>query len=912
MTDHRHRAGRRYAAVLLVALWLGNPGAIGATALDNLPTVLNVSPVDVGGGSVRRQVRALALDERGFVWIGTLNGLLRCDGEEVTEFLHDPNDSGTLSGNGIWSLCADGAGQLWAGTWGSGLNRIDIRSGRIRRFRHRPGNPESLPDDRIRALYMDRKQRLWIGTEGAGAAVYDSRTGRFRRIDGYSGLEGDLYRPIRQFQEDGKGRLWVATDRGLYRIEKRDNTMHRVWPEAGTDQLVLGMICRDDGSIWLAAVSGLVQVRPDGEVVHVYRSDSSRLDKRLQRPVPASLLEDREGHIWVGFLDAGGLDRVDPDTGRIAHFPPQTRGAGRLPDDGVVQMIQDGSGLIWCGFQSHSGVSVLNPRRPITHFLPREKDEDGLSDPEVTAVLRDRSGHLWFGTSNGLDRFDPTTEKWSHFQDLGRDIRGNPIVRVWDLLEDDLGRIWIGTWGGGVLILDPRNGAIRPLTAANDAQHPLVNPVIIDLDRDGAGRIWIGTDGGGMGCWDPRDSRLTRYRHDPGNPFSLASDIVMAITDDGDAGLWIGTWGGGLNHLSVRDGEILRYRYDPENPGSLSNDTVLCLARGRDGTLWAGTHAGGLNRLDPDKRTFRRYTRALGLPDNMVMAIQEDGEGNLWIATAAGLARLNPRSGEIRAFDRKDGLLTRGFSMRAAYRDEAGRLYFGGIGGVSAFLPSGFAPNPAIPPLHFTSLEIFARQRVTVCLPDTPSIRIGYRESFRIGFAALDYTNPGSNRYAYRLQENGGEWIDLGRRNAITFAGMQPGRYRLHVRGAGSDGVWNHAGAVMRIHVVPPFWMRWWFRGLFLIALIALFLYWHRTRMRRQAGRLRQENEIDEFCRRFGISDREREVLILLLQGMNRTRIADKLIISDATVKNHTYSLYRKLNIRSRAQLFSLFGAWKH
>jgi len=868
--------------------------------------------IDLEGGIMRRQIRGVCQDERGFVWVGTLNGLVRCNGRDVTEFLMDPGDPSSLSGNGIWAVYADGAGNIWAGTWGDGLNRINIYNGEIKRFHHDSGDIHSIPDDRIRALHMDRKGRLWIGTEGSGIAIFDPAAEKSHHLDGYGGTENDIAQPVYCIREDKQGRIWAATRLGLYSFEEKGARLRKVWPSGNAGQMVRSLLCGGDGNIWLAAQSGVVCFHPEEGERRVYRSGDKDPHLRLQNAYPSALLEDRDGSVWVGFIDNGGLDRIGTDKRSITHFPPRAAGDRGIADDGITTLFQDDSGLIWMGHMDIGGLAVVNPRRRITYYRCYETEGEGISGSEVKTIFRDSGGNMWFGTDRGVDRFDPAAGKWTHFNWGEADSGQFPMTRIWDILETHDGRILVGTWGRGVTILDPHSGDVQRLHALMEGVTVYPHPVVIDLHVDKKNRLWIGTDGGGLECWDLERSRIKRYRHDPENPSSISSDIVMTICEAGDGGLWVGTWGGGLNRLAADGSGFSVYRYHADDPGSLSNDTVFCAFRDRKGDVWIGTHGGGLNRLDTRTGTFRRYTKANGLPDNQIMSIVDDGEGSLWIASASGLARLDPQSGRIRAYDQRDGLLSQGFNIGASFRDSSGRLYFGGVAGVTAFQPDDFKAGSHVPPVWFTRLEVFEQHEVRHCLPDIPRVRMGYRESFQVGFSALDYSNPIHNRYAYRLESASGDWIDLGDRNRITFAGMQPGHYLLQVRGCTSDGVWNNTGARLRIAVMPPFWMSWWFRLLILSALVGLFVYWHRTRMARQAGRLRQEREVEVFCRRFGITEREREVLILLLKGMDRAAIAEKMIISDATVKNHIYSLYRKLKVNSRAQLFGMFGAMKN
>ena len=58
----------------------------------------------------------------------------------------------------------------------------------------------------------------------------------------------------------------------------------------------------------------------------------------------------------------------------------------------------------------------------------------------------------------------------------------------------------------------------------------------------------------------------------------------------------------------------------------------------------------------------------------------------------------------------------------------------------------------------------------------------------------------------------------------------------------------------------------------------------------------------------FNISNREKEILELLIKGKSNKQIERDLFISSHTVKNHIYSLYQKLGIKSRGQLMQFIS----
>ena len=866
--------------------------------------------VRLEGGMMRQSLRAITIDERGFVWLGTLNGLVRWDGGQAAVFSTDPANPSTISGNGIWALCSDTSGCIWAGTWGAGLNRIDIRTGEVERLLPESGNPDSLRDSRIRSLLVDENNRLWIGTEGWGVSIYDPGTRRFRHMDTWGENQNHRDQPVYDIMQDRKGRIWLAAANGLLRCTAESQRPEFIWPgkakeDASSAEIHTRALAQTrDGHIWAATGKGLIELTEDGAWVRTWYADARDSRYSLQHDDLRSLLCDNKDNLWIGYLDGGGVDCLDASSRRVTRYPPSKPNDDSFPDDPVICMLQDASGLYWFGLGSR-GVRILNPDRSIQHYpLPQEPYPGAPRQMGVSCVLKDSRGWLWSGTNAGLNRWNPGENRWEPIP-----LAGNYGFDVFDLMEDPSGRIWTATFQIGVVIVDPRSLRMLPRNGADPTIDGLKNLQALVLHRDRAGRVWLGTDGRGLACLEQDGTSISHYRHDAGDPGSLGSDVVMDVADAADGGWWVATWGGGLNHLSSDRGRFTQYRHDPDNNGSISSNIALSLALDGRGYLWVGTYGGGLNRMDLKDKSFQRFNESQGLPSDVVTGIVEDNGGQLWVSTSAGLARLDRGSGQFLAYNQRDGLLSRGFGFNAFHRDRQGRLYFGGIGGVTAFFPEAFRRSSFVPNVYFTRLDRFDSGDSVVCLPDEPSIRVGYRDSFRITFTALEYSNPDKNRYAYSWGKHPEEWVDLGSENSITFARMQPGRYTLNVRGSSSDGVWNEQAARFAIQVMPPFWQSWWFRLIIILVLLMTAVLLHRTRMRRLAARLRRKSEISDFCRQYKVSSREEEVLFLLLDGLNRPRIAERLYISDATVKNHIYSLYRKLSIRNRAQLFKMFSS---
>jgi len=512
---------------------------------------------------------------------------------------------------------------------------------------------------------------------------------------------------------------------------------------------------------------------------------------RLDRPRPWTWLRSVSLLCLTVGIAAAAEPRIDFDRLSIDEGLSQSI---------VEQILQDRQGFMW--FVTEDGLNRFDGYT-FTVYRNVAGDPSSLSHNELKSIFEDGSGILWVGAfEGGLNRFDPITEKVTRYRHDRSDPGSLAADTVRCIAEDRSGRLWIGTQGGGLDLLDRATGTFRHHRASPDTPGALSHDDVRAIYEDRAGAVWVGTFGGGLDLLDPRTGRFTHHRCDPGGRSSISNDFIRLMLEDRSGALWIGTQGGGVNRLDPQRHGFKSFRNDPADPSSLSNDHVFAILEARDGTLWFGTFGGGLNRLEAATGGFRRYTARDGLASDSVYAMLEDGAGRLWISTTRGLSRFDPRSGEFRNYDVRDGLQSNEFNGGSAYRSASGEMFFGGINGFNAFFPDEIGFNPVVPEVVITDLRLFNRSvRVGERLQGhailqrpinrTGAIELSYRDNlFSLEFAALQYSAPGKNRYAYKMEGFSDAWIPVNAdRRFATFTGLAPGDYVFHVRGANSDGV---------------------------------------------------------------------------------------------------------------------------
>jgi serine phosphatase RsbU (regulator of sigma subunit) len=371
------------------------------------------------------------------------------------------------------------------------------------------------------------------------------------------------------------------------------------------------------------------------------------------------------------------------------------------------------------------------------------------------------------------------------------------------------------------------------------------------LDRHGM--LWIGTFGGGLNVVDvkaPQDSplRFKRFRNNPADSCSIGSDFVREVCEDRSGIFWIGTQGNGLNRFDPQTGCFTRYRAVPGDPASLSSDHIMGLYLDGEGILWLATWGGGLNRFDPRTGKVQRFMRRDGLPGDGVYGILQDRSGNLWLSTNYGLSRFNPKTLTIRNYSTRDGLQSNEFDAGAYFQSPSGEMFFGGINGFNAFYPDSIHVNPYIPPVVITSFRKLNREvRFDRPVSEVDEITLSYRDYvFSFEFAALDYTVPEKNQYAFMMEGLDDDWIHASaNKRFVQYTTLKPGEYAFRVKASNNDGVWNEKGIRVRIHITPPFWEMWWFRSGIVLAvgLVGTLLYSRRLRTIRMKAELRAAHD---------------------------------------------------------------------
>ncbi len=692
------------ACAMLTWLGLARPGAGSEIRFQHLTGE---------HGLAQSRVIAVLQDSRGFLWFATWGGLNRYDGYTMYSYDHNPDDPTSISSDTATSIIEDSSGAFWIGT-GAGLNRYDPLTETFTRFRA-GDDPQSLTSDLILYLHQDSHETIWVVTMAGYTTgvfhTFDPETGAFTRYlhdpDDPTSVSGNGLCPL---YEDPGGTIWIApAGAGLDRFnpESRTFTHYRHDPEdrlSLNDDRVTCVHGSDHKFLWVGTEGGgLNRLDLASDTFTSYRHDPDD-PASLSCDHVTHIFEDRSGALWIATW-GGGLCRFDRSSGqftRYLHRPddPYSLSSNFVPGpltslacEALNPLVEDQEGRLWVitvlDRDTPNGIDRFDPQsQRFTHCRHRPGDPRSLGSDHLLGTYQDRSGTIWLSTKDhGLSMFSPTRAKFSSFSHHPDDPHSLVANSVWSILEDSSGTVWIGT-ESGLDRFDGRSGRFSHLPG--DRNRPLLGNSVRSVMQDRSGRIWAGTNGG-LNLLDS-DSGEVLARYPVTNVDHQPSYVTDAPTpfEDRSGRLWLASRTHGLSLFDPTTQQVLkRYRNDPDNPASLSSSLVVTLAEAPSGELWIAT-LEGLNRLDPSTEQITRYLHDPEDPQTLsgdyVMSLHFDPEGILWSGTAAGLNRLDPATGKFSHFTEQDGLAND--SVYGIVSDEAGNLWLSTDQGLSRFNPA--------------------------------------------------------------------------------------------------------------------------------------------------------------------------------------------------------------------------------
>lgn len=773
-------------------------------------------------GLPQNSVYAVVQTRDNYIWLATLDGLVRFDGVRFTVF--NKSNSPGISNNRFVYLYEDAYGDLWAGTEQSGIVRL--HDGRFTSY----GLESGLSSLRVVWLSGDAEGNVIVYPPGMNPAVKWS---------------GEKFVPVEPSTQSGNAPVAsqsIFCGRNDAEIECYAGGAHRRFSfSEGFPNLRLSLFHNSargaDDSIWIpAADSRLLKIAPDRSFQEFTARDGLpdfpiRMIAGGSRP--QLLARDKLGSLWLTDVATMQNQLLTPHAPETIRHPTDVRAA-----------FEDREGNIWLG-TTRGGLFRIRKQ-----FITTFSKAHGLTQNNVYPIYQDRHGVVWVGTTNGL---------FKHQDDSFSQVKEAPAVDINAISEDHSGRV---IFSSGESVWAIENGRlVRVADAAAQLR------IIYAMHAQDDGTLWLGGQGGLVRL---REGVRTHYTINDG----LAGDELKVIIGDGDGGVWIGSYGG-LTHY--KDGRFTNWT---ENDG-LPSHTIRSLYRDADGVLWIGSYDGGLARFKDGR--FTAYNIKNGLHNDGVFQILEDSRNNFWISSNRGIYRVSKRelnefadgrrsSISSIAYGKSDGMLNvecNGGRSPAGIKTIDGRLWFPTQDGVAVIDPKNVTVNPNPPPVAVEGIKIdnesVAVEKMLFAIQNPLSaIEIeSNRQNFEIEYTALSFINAENTRFRYRLEGLQENWVEAGARRTAYYSSVPPGDYTFRVIAANSDGIWNEEGRTFRITVMPPFYRTWWFLSLAVLLVGGLAYSAFKLRLN-QLENARSSQE--EFSRK-----------LLVSQELERQRIAAAL-----------------------------------
>lgn len=781
-------------------------------------------------------ITAAVQDTSGFMWVGTMMGMVRYDGKRCRIFDHQRNDPHSLSDMLVRTVSMSKNGTLWVGTQ-NGFNRFDFRTQKFERFYF---SQHGKRCNYIRCVAEDTQGKLWLGT-ATGMLIFDpvSKKSELLKLPTDASSKAQVY-SIRSIMADGET-IWIGTDLGLYRYDRTSKSFQ--------------VFCKSDelGSIPDNSISTIAKHPQTGDILVGSRSGmlaSLSLSSELFRLIKLPLKEPqeisriffaRDQTMWVTTLGEG-VFYIPKGSEKIGQFLSDINTPNSLGSNYVKSVFQDRAGVIWFS-TSYKGLSRFNPYNQSFRSVLKEANvpQPTANGSTINRIAVDSKNNLWLATSEGLlwiDAQKTTYKRYLHEPTNPYSLTDNYINCV---LVDRQDGVWVGT-RSHLHYLNTKTGKFSHFEHLPNAENPsppdsiartdfVAGKNIYDLEESPDGRIFIGTEEG-LTIYNPQTRTFANHfnnaqvRKVPVNRFN-------SLYFDSKKCLWVGCGVDEVLCISPDLSKSTAYHYQENTPHSLPDNGVMAFVEDSRGNIWMGTD-NGLGCLNHATQRFTNYTTRHGLANNYVSALIRVGN-TLWMGTANGLTRFQGTDKQFTSYGSADNLQVLSVETECVAKDKEGNLLFGGLYGLVSFHPDHVKTNKFIPPVAVTSVKVYGQEVLpTLYRQAQAPIELNYDQNdLTIEVAALSYDHSENNLYSFWLEGVEKGWSPPTHQTTLNYLNLQPKEYILHVRAANNDGIWNPVPYRLTIIVHPPFWQRWWFRLLMLALLIGsgIYLYQWRVKM---------------------------------------------------------------------------------
>ena len=824
-------------------------------------------------GLIHNTVYTITQDGEGFMWFGTVNGLSKFDGLNFTNYQYNINDKYGIPEGEVRQLETDKNGNIWL-----------LVSGKIARFDKDTENfitidslrtrHESFPAS-VNSIYSDKNGNLWLCTLN-GLFKYDFETQLFSQADNFS--KEVLKSSIKALLQDSNGNYWLVKEDAINILKNiTSKTIEKTVCLLGDKTILKGFEDIKEGFEGRIYVSiferGIFAIEKENQKIEHFTTEKK--EGRISSDATRPLEVDKKGFLWIG--TELGVNTYDSNTNRSEIHLQDFNNSQSLNDNAIYSIYRDQQDNMWVG-TFFGGVNVfLNSANHFQHYQAGAAPH-ALSGKALSQIIEDDKGNLWIGTEDaGLNYFDTKEEKFIHYTSSSEESLSYNNVHALCLGANK--KLWVGTYLGGLNVLS--DNKFRHYKVNGKKGGILSNSIYGLLHYEE--KMWIGSIDG-LFYFDDKANSFARF------PGFIGRIGIMCLHQDANENIWIGSTYNGVFVKYAQSDTIYNLSDILKDKSQILPKDINYIHGSVDGLIWIGTNKGGLFQYDPTNNKIKQYTTKEGLPDQTIYAIVEDEENNLWMTSNNGLICFLRSENYFRVFTTKDGLPNNQFNFRSAYRHSNGKIYLGSIDGMIAFDPKKIRFNNQVPGVRITRFTLFnkvikgkdASGILKEAIFNTKVIELKNDQSV-IGFefAAIDYTSPQNNRFAYKMEGLEEKWNEVRNYNKANYSHLPPGNYTFRVKACNNDGVWNETGTSIRIVVNPPFWSSKWGYMLYILMVSVIFWIYYRIAKIRTAEKSalylaqiekNKQDELNELKLKFytNVSHEFRTPLSLIIDPLER------------------------------------------
>lgn len=763
----------------------------------------------------------------------------------------------------VFQLMEDRMGFIWIASY-EGFFRYDGRT--IERMGQRSQDTISISAGRVRCIAEAPDGNIWVGTI-RGLNLMDRRTGHFRLFSLPADAEDPMAYPnILQLHLDAGNRLWITTQKGLYRMEADDTTSTCIIKQP--DVIPQSFVNSEDGKLW--AVNGRELLLWDEQKAGFF-SVKGKIPT-TEKGDFKKLIYDADGGYWI--IGENGIWMFDPKTNRVARHEKFPK-ALMQP---IRALTKDEKGHVWLGLEQ--GLAEWNPLTGTLHIHRSSPlHPESISSEYIHHLSRDRNGNIWICHNHGINHFNPDVKKfrlWQPFPEEPYNYEENHVQRIIELPDGRLffttrrGVYWMTDFQGPLHIVKnipypffiedffyiededlllltyshPGKGVFRYDRHSNSLKRFALDP---RLDSLALWRIiprinhpdewWISSEAG-LCLYNAQNKQTSWYY--PGDKSENTGNIIKFFTQSTDGNLWMEA-----NTVFTKfdpdagtfETHTTATRYGDGRPVFRVRDVVIA----KSGLIWI-TSEKGLTLFDPKKGTYRYFGADDGIKGgDIIYAFILDEKENAWFTTFDHIHKLDIQTGSISAYHYVHGIYTT-FHRTANARMRSGHMLFGGANGLIVFHPDSLQKDSRFPKVVLREVRLNNQIPKLGFLPEhLDALELSYKENgFTFHLAALDFLPEPINEIQFQLSGFDKKWLSSGTDTRISYTNIPPGKYLLQVKASNRDGVFpDQPQWTLPIRIIPPFWEMTWFRGL--TALVILIIGGYIAIKIRQVRSLRQE-----------------------------------------------------------------------